>query len=407
MTEKKPRRSRASDASAVKKAETPTPVAERARRRPLDGVRLASGFKVKAVEWLWFPYLPKGKVVIFDGDPGRGKSMVLLSIVAHIALGIPLPGSLRVTKPKPQGCVVIAAEDDWEDTVVPRLIAAIHTLKPKISKAEVNRALDRIATLDVERDDEGNIVPFVLPRDSSRILDAIDSVGAAFVAVDPIMAFLGEDTNSGVDQSVRTALSPLKELAMDNGVSFVLLRHLNKDTKTKAEYRGGGSHGGFVGLARGQWMAEFHPDKDEHPGEVVLVHAKSNLSERGRSLTYTIEGYAFRDDDGNTGETSLIRWGDVIDMDAATLMRGPDSRKSAPARRECMAAIESLMEERDPYPASEIQKLLKADGHKDDTIKNAKRDLGVRSVKDYDADTGKVLGWAWTLKPEDEAGGEE
>lgn len=398
---------RANAASKKRPTESPTPGAERAsRRRVLDGVRLASDYRVRAVEWLWFPYLPKGKVVIFDGDPGRGKSMVLLNIVAHIVLGVPLPGAVRVTKPPgPRGCVVIAAEDDWQDTVVPRLLVAMRSIKPGLSKAEERRALSRIATVDVDRDEDDKIVPFVLPRDSGRILDAIDSVHAVFVAVDPIMAFLGDDTNTGVDSSVRTALAPVKELAMDTGVAIVLLRHLNKDTKAKAEYRGGGSHGGFVGLARGQWMADFHPDKDQHPGEVVLVHAKSNLSERGRSLTYTLEGCAFTDDDGKVGETSLIRWGDMIDMDATTLMRGPDSRKSAPARRECMDAIQALLDERDPFPAKEIQTLLKADGHKDDTIKNAKRDLGVRSVKDYNPDDGKVIGWVWTRKPAEESDG--
>ncbi len=30
------------------------------------------------VEWLWYPYIPYGKITIVHGDPGDGKTMMIL-----------------------------------------------------------------------------------------------------------------------------------------------------------------------------------------------------------------------------------------------------------------------------------------------------------------------------------------
>ena len=43
------------------------------------------------VKWLWYPYIPFGKVTILQGDPGDGKSKLMLSIAALLSKGRPLP----------------------------------------------------------------------------------------------------------------------------------------------------------------------------------------------------------------------------------------------------------------------------------------------------------------------------
>lgn len=34
--------------------------------------------KSKKVEWLWYPYIPYGKITIIQGDPGEGKTTVVI-----------------------------------------------------------------------------------------------------------------------------------------------------------------------------------------------------------------------------------------------------------------------------------------------------------------------------------------
>ena len=45
----------------------------------------------KDVEWLWYPYIPYGKLTLLQGDPGEGKSTFILNIVALLTRGKPMP----------------------------------------------------------------------------------------------------------------------------------------------------------------------------------------------------------------------------------------------------------------------------------------------------------------------------
>ena len=51
----------------------------------------ASEIEPKEVKWLWYPYIPFGKVTLLQGDPGDGKSKLMLSIAALLSNGELLP----------------------------------------------------------------------------------------------------------------------------------------------------------------------------------------------------------------------------------------------------------------------------------------------------------------------------
>ena len=53
---------------------------------PLEVVK-ASKIEPKEVKWLWYPYIPFGKVTLLQGDPGDGKSKSMLSIAALLSKG--------------------------------------------------------------------------------------------------------------------------------------------------------------------------------------------------------------------------------------------------------------------------------------------------------------------------------
>ena len=69
----------------------------------------ASEITPKEVRWLWYPYIPFGKVTLLQGNPGDDKSKLMLSLAALLSKGAPLP---------------FADEDDADDTVVPRFNSA-------------------------------------------------------------------------------------------------------------------------------------------------------------------------------------------------------------------------------------------------------------------------------------------
>ena len=53
---------------------------------PLEIIK-ASEIEPKEVKWLWYPYIPFGKVTLLQGDPGDGKSKLMLSIAAPALKG--------------------------------------------------------------------------------------------------------------------------------------------------------------------------------------------------------------------------------------------------------------------------------------------------------------------------------
>ena len=39
--------------------------------------------EVEQIEWLFYPFIPFGKVTIIQGDPGEGKTTMVLQIIAR------------------------------------------------------------------------------------------------------------------------------------------------------------------------------------------------------------------------------------------------------------------------------------------------------------------------------------
>ena len=71
------------------------------------------------VRWLWYPYLPKGKITIVQGDPGEGKTTFVLALAALLTRGLPMPGG--ADSQPPLSVLYQTAEDGLADTVKPRL----------------------------------------------------------------------------------------------------------------------------------------------------------------------------------------------------------------------------------------------------------------------------------------------
>ena len=65
--------------------------------------------ETKELEWLWFPYIPKGMVSIVQGDPKSGKTFMLIDIISRITRGDYIPFSEDKFE---MGNVVLLNSDD-------------------------------------------------------------------------------------------------------------------------------------------------------------------------------------------------------------------------------------------------------------------------------------------------------
>ena len=137
----------------------------------LDGqVRSAAEIQPEPVRWLWPGWLARGEMALFDGNPGVGKSQLLLDIAARVTRGWKMPPEPRgAERGKPHTIILMTAEDTWKNTVVPRLMLA-------------EADLERVKPLT-------ELLTF--PRDLSRVERAVSDHAVKLLVIEPIMAFIG------------------------------------------------------------------------------------------------------------------------------------------------------------------------------------------------------------------------
>jgi hypothetical protein len=230
-------------------------------------LRPLSAVAARPVEWLWPGWIPLGKLTVLDGDPGLGKSSLLLDLAARLSRGAPMPDGS--TGPEGES-LILSAEDDGADTIRPRLDAA---------GAEAGR----VHLLTHVRDRRG-ARPLEIPGDLPALDVAARRHEARLVIIDPLMSYLS-GVDAARDQDVRRALYRLARLAARRRCAVVCLRHLSKMGGDKAIYRGGGSIG-IIGSARAGLLVAADPDSERHR---LLAVTKANLAERPASLRFTME----------------------------------------------------------------------------------------------------------------------
>lgn len=337
-------------------------------------LRRASDVVPERVRWLWPGYIPFGKVTVLDGDPGLGKSTIMIDLAARISRGLPLPNGKTH---KPMGTVLLMGEDGAGDTIVPRLMNA-------------NGDREKIAIRDTYTNDKGMEIPPGFPSDLGKLKEDILEVQAGMVVIDPVMSYLDPDINSNNDQQVRRALMPLAMLAEETGAAIVMLRHLNKSSGGSALYRGGGSIG-FVGVARSGLIVARDPDD---PSRVVLASTKSNLGPPPPSLNFRLEGCE--------NGAARVEWeGQSLHSAESLVQQAQGNEGDRTAHDEACDFLRELLGDHLPTLAREVWKQANEAGHARNTVLRAKNTLGVVVSKARTQDGAWV--WQWPKVEESQA----
>jgi len=247
------------------------------------------------LRWLWYGYIPAGKITIVAGDPGMGKSTIALDIVSRVTRGTFMPlSSLRTQR---GFCGIVTAEDAPEDTIIPRVMAngADRTRVRSFRKVII----------------EGEEHFFSFPRDLLRLRNYIIKRRARLIVIDPLSAFVEKGTDTYKDQDIRLVLGPLEALAEETDCAILIVAHLNKKEEASILYRIGGSIG-FIAAARSVLAVRRlnRDDENENP-ECVLYSLKSSVSRKPPSLVYHIETKIIQGDI----ESSEIYWDRTMQFD--------------------------------------------------------------------------------------------
>jgi hypothetical protein len=261
--------------------------------------RSASQVTSEPVAWLWPSRLALGHLALLDGDPDQGKSLVTLDLCARLSTGRPWPDGTPVETPG--SAIVINAEDSDQQTVCPRLRG-------------LGADLGRVFFLPR---DEAGAIDFRLPSRTAALDAVLAETGARLVVIDPITVFLDAGVNTHSDGGVRRALAPLAALARKHSCVMVLVRHLTKDGRHRALYRGLGSIG-LVGSCRSAWLIAADP---RVPGRRLLAQEKNNLGPPQPSLAFAV---------ADAGGLPALSWLGPADWSADALLAAAGSRPTIP-----------------------------------------------------------------------------
>ena len=184
------------------------------------------------VDWLWYPYIPFGKLTIVQGNPGEGKTFFAMQLAAACTNQKYLPDMEPF---EPFNMIFQTAEDGLGDTVKPRLVS---------SGADLQRVL----------------------------------------VIDPLQAFLGANVDMNRANEVRPVFRKLADIAQSTGCAIVMIGHLNKASGTQSTYCGLGS----IDIAAVVRSILFVVKVKDEPTTRVIVHEKSSLAPPGQALAFSL-----------------------------------------------------------------------------------------------------------------------
>jgi hypothetical protein len=317
----------------------------------------ASTIKVRPVKWLWDKRIALGTLALLGGREGIGKSMIAYSFAADITRGR-LPGE---NAGQPRAVIVAATEDSWAHTIVPRLMAA-------------GADLDLVYRVDVTTA-EGVETGLSLPRDLVALEQAVNSVRAALILLDPLMSRLDAKLDTHKDAEVRIALEPLVAIAERTRAAIVGLIHVNKSASTDALTMLMGSRA-FTAVARAVLFVLTDPQEDTAR---LLGQPKNNLGSLDLpTLAFTIASEHVADTDDGPVWTGKVVWAGEGAMSLTEALEA--SGKSADDRTATTEAADWLVDHLASQGGADDSANVKKEGLKADhsisTLRRARRLIG-------------------------------
>lgn len=310
-----------------------------------------SDIEAQEIEWLWYPYIAYGKLAIVQGDPGDGKTTLILNLAAKLTKGEGLDENMKVMEP--MNVIYQTAEDGLADTVKPRLLQAGADCEKVLVIDESEKSLSML---------------------DERIEEALIKTGARVLILDPIQAYLGSGTDMNRANEVRNMTKRLAALAEKYKCAIILIGHMNKAAGNKAAYRGMGSID-FYAVARSVLLVGR---VEGEPNIRAMVQIKNNLAEFGHAKVFRLSEEGFR-------------WLGDYEITADEVLGGyaPKINKLEQAKD----LLRELSKELEKVESNSIYDMAKEQNISKRTLENAKREMGIRAKRENGS-------WYWPLDRE-------
>lgn len=297
-----------------------------------------SSIKSKNIDWLWYPYIPFGKITVLQGDPGDGKTSVALFLASYLSNAKKADNIRNICKSK-INVIYQSAEDDLEDTIKPRLVkcgadcGSVYFIRNSSDISAENGTLEK----------------------------AIKEVNARLLILDPIQAYLGKAKITNMSD-LRPVFSKLAGIAKRTKCAILIIGHMNKSEGSKALYRGFGSID-IVAVARSILL--LCKPNDSTPFR-ILYQIKNNMTATGLPVCFEFK------------KEKLTYVGEITDKNEV----GANKISTA-----CCFLLKNL--ENGERKTLDIFEEAKQYSISERTLKRAKEKIGISSIKKQD-------GWYWS-----------
>ena len=307
--------------------------------------------KTTEVEWLWYPYIPYGKITIIQGDPGEGKTTLVLNLAAILSRGDKLPETNKDSDSI--NIIYQTAEDGLSDTIKPRLIAA-------------NADDERITVIDESK--------LELSLTDERLEQAIIETKAKLVILDPLQAYIGANVDMHRANEIRPVMKHLAEVAQRQQCAVVLIGHLNKAIGMKSSYRGLGSID-IPASARSVLLVGRIKD---NPTVRVMAQVKSSLAPEGEPIAFELNK--------ETG----FRFIGKYDISIDDLLNGVATTSKLEQGEKL---LRDMLSDGSAIKQKQLQQQAKIRNISERTLNEAKKNVGVKSFRSNNE-------WYWKLSRE-------
>ena len=314
---------------------------------------LYSDVKRIPIRWVWYPYIAEGKITLLQGDPGDGKSTMMIHLISELSKhGGKTPDGQVLGRPI--RVIYQCSEDGAGDVIKARL-------------EECGAECQNIAFINEEIHDG-------LTLDDERILQAIVMFRPKLIVIDPIQAYIGSGLDMNEATRARKLMRRLGLWASRYHCAVVLIGHMNKKQGSKELYR---SLGTIDIIAAARSVLQLERD-----GEVrTIKQIKNNLAPKGKDIKFIIDG------------TKGFQWMLVHQEQKPAEPVIPPPQLIPKTKRELAEILlQRELKEKD-VAAMDIQSLLKSYGIGNKTMQEAKADLCISSYR-------RNRRWYWHMELE-------
>ena len=314
-----------------------------AREKPVPVMKM-SEVEETVVQWLWYPFIPFGKVTLIQGNPGKGKTWLAMAIAAYCTNGKELPNALPI---EPFNVLYQTAEDGIADTI-----------KPRLAKCGADMTRVRFINEDEKQ----------LSMTDNRIEKAIRQNNVRLMIMDPIQAYLGANVDMNRANEIRPLFRHLSTIAERTGCAIVLIGHLNKSSGSQSDYRSLGSIDIAAAVRSILFVEKVEKEKEQDIR--VVYQQKDSLAKKENPVAFSL------------GEEGL-KWLGEYDISIEDLLMGKAGTKKETKLEKAQKLILELLNKRKVMCLEELEAELLAYGISSRTGRDARKQLESRLSYDW------------------------